>query len=387
MSQEAEKRWECFATLCKEMNELADEIIEWSEDGHYRDRLIHLYDLADTVFGAKNVKRLLAALEEKDQRIAELEGDVRFERLRLNEAEIAALIKRADSAEQRLQHPIIPAQSSNEVNNAAWKLHNMLTEHGPLNGHQFNNLKGCFYEALKVCMGPNLTLQPALPDDYFGVLVQKARASADKAMRKYPQPNYVLNKVAEESGEVIKAVIHYTEGREEWVNVEGEIIDNLAMLIRLVTEGDQVIGFTPPEACHTAYEPHKLTGIPQSDHLKRALKLAGEAKELADRIRAEEQMPPAVLGEQLINIANHIAGSEGGLPDEWKDWANELVSDLRRLAASKSAPILPGDAEFKAWVHDDYNREVTLSCPVNLGIARSAWNAYRDILTTTPKAD
>ncbi|WMT13388.1 hypothetical protein [Serratia fonticola] len=106
MSQEAEKRWECFATLCKEMNELADEIIEWSEDGHYRDRLIHLYDLADTVFGAKNVKRLLAALEEKDKRIKELEGDVRFERLRLNETEIAALINRADSAEQRLQQPI-----------------------------------------------------------------------------------------------------------------------------------------------------------------------------------------------------------------------------------------------------------------------------------------
>ncbi|WP_223500169.1 hypothetical protein [Serratia sp. JSRIV006] len=293
---------------------------------------------------------------------------------------------RAEAAEQRLQ-PIIPTLGSLEVNKAAWKLHDMLTEHGQLNGHRFNNLKGCFYEALKVSMGPNLTLQPALSDDYFGLLVRKARASADKAMRKYPQPNYVLNKVAEESGEVIKAVIHYTEGREEWVNVEGEIIDNLAMLIRLVTEGDQVIGFTPPEACHTSCEPHKLTGIQQSDQLKRALKLAGEAKELADRIRAEEQTPPAVLGEQLINIANHIAGSEGGLPDEWKDWANELVSDLRRLAASKSAPILPGDAEFKAWVHSDYNREVTLSCPVNLDIARSAWNAYRDVLTTTPKAD
>ncbi|MDQ7209065.1 hypothetical protein ABQ381_26535 [Serratia fonticola] len=42
-----------------------------------------------------------AALEEKDQRIKELEGDVRFERLRLNETEIAALIQRADAAEQR----------------------------------------------------------------------------------------------------------------------------------------------------------------------------------------------------------------------------------------------------------------------------------------------
>lgn len=94
--------------------------------------------------------------------------------------------------------------------------------------------------------------QPYAVPDYFASLVGKARIRADKAMRKFPQPNYVLNKVAEESGEVIKAVIHYTEGREEWSNVEGEIIDNLAMLIRLVIEGDQVIGFTPPEACRAA---------------------------------------------------------------------------------------------------------------------------------------
>lgn len=92
----------------------------------------------------------------------------------------------------------------------------------------------------------------AVPEDYFAALVAAARARADKAMRIFPQPNYVLNKVAEESGEVIKAVIHYTEGREEWANVEGEIIDNLAMLIRLVVEGDQVIGFTPPDACRAA---------------------------------------------------------------------------------------------------------------------------------------
>jgi len=82
--------------------------------------------------------------------------------------------------------------------------------------------------------------------DYFDILVEKARARSEKAMTKFPQPNYVLNKVAEESGEVIKAVIHYTEGRETWDNVEAELIDNLAMLIRLVKEGDQVIGFTPP---------------------------------------------------------------------------------------------------------------------------------------------
>ena len=83
--------------------------------------------------------------------------------------------------------------------------------------------------------------------DYFDSLVSMARQRAAKAMVKFPQPNYVLNKVAEESGEVIKSVIHFTEGRETWENVENELVDNLAMLIRLVTEGDQVIGFKPPE--------------------------------------------------------------------------------------------------------------------------------------------
>lgn len=93
---------------------------------------------------------------------------------------------------------------------------------------------------------------PPTPEDYFSSLVTAARLRADKAMRKFPQPNYVLNKVAEESGEVIKEVIHYTEGRGDWNKVEYELIDNLAMLIRLVTEGDQVIGFTPPAACRAA---------------------------------------------------------------------------------------------------------------------------------------
>ncbi|EPD4042354.1 hypothetical protein ACR98E_004235 [Escherichia coli] len=59
----------------------------------------------------------------------------------------------------------MPPLSSNEVNDAAWKLHNMLTEHGPLNGRQFNNLKGCFYEALKVAMRNS----PVTPDGWVMV--------------------------------------------------------------------------------------------------------------------------------------------------------------------------------------------------------------------------
>ncbi len=85
--------------------------------------------------------------------------------------------------------------------------------------------------------------------DYFGSLVSKARISADKAMVKFPQPNYVLLKVAEEAGEVVQAGVHYAENRMSWGEVEGEIVQLVAMLIRLVTEGDQVNGITPPESC------------------------------------------------------------------------------------------------------------------------------------------
>ncbi|BBV65677.1 hypothetical protein STW0522KLE44_20650 [Klebsiella sp. STW0522-44] len=82
--------------------------------------------------------------------------------------------------------------------------------------------------------------------DYFASLVALARVSADKAMKKFPQPNYVLLKVAEEAGEVVQAGVHYAEKRMEWEQVEGEIVQLLAMLIRLVTEGDQINGITPP---------------------------------------------------------------------------------------------------------------------------------------------
>src|SRR5690606_37834190 len=84
--------------------------------------------------------------------------------------------------------------------------------------------------------------------DYFGSLVEKARAAAAKASAKFPQPNYVTLKIAEEAGEVIRGAVHYAERRMEWSEVEGEIIQLLAMLIRFVTEGDQVNGIIPPTA-------------------------------------------------------------------------------------------------------------------------------------------
>lgn len=79
------------------------------------------------------------------------------------------------------------------------------------------------------------------PED-VGALVADAMAEATKAMRKFPQPNYVISKVAEEAGEVVKAAIHCAEGRERPEAVRGEIVQCMAMLIRLFLEGDQVHG-------------------------------------------------------------------------------------------------------------------------------------------------
>lgn len=82
--------------------------------------------------------------------------------------------------------------------------------------------------------------------DYFSGLVDKARGAAAKASVKFPQPNYVTLKIAEEAGEVVRGAVHYAEGRMDWSEVEGEIVQLLAMLIRFVTEGDQVNGARPP---------------------------------------------------------------------------------------------------------------------------------------------
>jgi phosphoribosyl-ATP pyrophosphohydrolase len=78
--------------------------------------------------------------------------------------------------------------------------------------------------------------------DSFDALIDEARAEAAKAMRKFPQPNYVISKVAEEAGEVVKAAIHCAEGRETPENVRGEMRQLIAMLYRMWVEGDQVHG-------------------------------------------------------------------------------------------------------------------------------------------------
>lgn len=78
--------------------------------------------------------------------------------------------------------------------------------------------------------------------DSFMFLISDAITEAQRAMVKFPQPNYVISKFAEESGEVVKAAIHCAEGRETADNVRGEMRQAIAMLYRLWVEGDAVHG-------------------------------------------------------------------------------------------------------------------------------------------------
>lgn len=83
---------------------------------------------------------------------------------------------------------------------------------------------------------------PAGVPDGFDLLIHDALAEAGKAMTKFPQPNYTLVKIGEEFGEVIKAAVHFAEGRDTAEHVRDEMKQAIAMLYRLWIEGDQVNG-------------------------------------------------------------------------------------------------------------------------------------------------
>jgi hypothetical protein len=82
-------------------------------------------------------------------------------------------------------------------------------------------------------------------DDGFFDLVASGIGEAERAIARFPQPNYVISKVAEEAGEVVKAAIHCAEGRESLDAVAIEMKQAIAMLYRLWIEGDQVHGLAP----------------------------------------------------------------------------------------------------------------------------------------------
>lgn len=82
---------------------------------------------------------------------------------------------------------------------------------------------------------------------YMGDIHGKAVRQFQKIVYKYPQPNYTALKLAEEAGEVVQAMVHYAEGRDKtWEDVEEEVVQTIAVLYRLLIEGDAVNGIIPP---------------------------------------------------------------------------------------------------------------------------------------------
>lgn len=80
-------------------------------------------------------------------------------------------------------------------------------------------------------------------------IVGGAVREMERACERFPQPNYVLLKVAEEAGEVVKTGVHLSEGRDfTWDDLEAEISQTIAMCLRLIAEGDQTIGLRPPSS-------------------------------------------------------------------------------------------------------------------------------------------
>lgn len=63
------------------------------------------------------------------------------------------------------------------------------------------------------------------------------------------------------------------------------------------------------------------------------------------RIVYTAPQPAPVMNDELYKLANHVASSKNGLPEEWQDWAEELESEIRRAA------MLQGkvDDEVGSW--------------------------------------
>lgn len=88
--------------------------------------------------------------------------------------------------------------------------------------------------------------------DYARQIAMRSIDEAGRARVKFPQPNKVLLKVAEEAGEVVKAGVHMSEGRDfTFAELEAECIQTIAMCLRLLIEGDGTIGLKVPKR----YEP------------------------------------------------------------------------------------------------------------------------------------
>lgn len=72
-------------------------------------------------------------------------------------------------------------------------------------------------------------------------LFVNAISEVKRARTKFPSPNHLTLAFAEESGEVIKAILDFKHGKGYIEDVQKEMVQAMAMLIRLAEEGDPTV--------------------------------------------------------------------------------------------------------------------------------------------------
>lgn len=148
---------------------------------------------------------------------------------------------------------------------------------------------------------------------YAQWIFARAEAARAKAERKFPQPNYVALKVAEEAGELVKAAVHYAEGRESWENVEAEAVQTIAMVVRLLVEGDRKNGVVPP----ALPAPHVAKQEPATEHEAALRQAAAVADQFVDDLDFDEPsramarvIRDTILKRMPYPTAPHVAKQE-----------------------------------------------------------------------------
>lgn len=70
-------------------------------------------------------------------------------------------------------------------------------------------------------------------------------AEVDRARAKFPNPRLLLSAMTEEHGELVKSVLDKMQGKASEAHVYGEAVQLVAMVVRLIEEGDPLHELAP----------------------------------------------------------------------------------------------------------------------------------------------
>jgi hypothetical protein len=85
------------------------------------------------------------------------------------------------------------------------------------------------------------TWEPTLATSSFHKLYFDACIEANRARGLFPKPDHLVLALAEEAGEVTKAVLDYRQKKIPLADVRKEIVQTMAMCLRLACEGDPTV--------------------------------------------------------------------------------------------------------------------------------------------------